>query len=70
MKYPMTFRELQYPVICLSIWNILIHLFFFFIKNFDKELAGSYKVKFCSNDGENSATFTVKAGSKYCLPDP
>ncbi|VDK69697.1 unnamed protein product [Litomosoides sigmodontis] len=33
------------------------------IKNFDKELAGSYKAKFCSSDGENSATFTVKAGN-------
>ncbi|KAM3719974.1 Disorganized muscle protein [Dirofilaria immitis] len=33
------------------------------IKNFDKELAGSYKAKFYSNDGENSATFTVKAGN-------
>ncbi|OZC06608.1 immunoglobulin I-set domain protein [Onchocerca flexuosa] len=35
----------------------------FFIKNFDKELAGSYKAKFYSTDGENSATFTVKAGN-------
>uniref|UniRef100_A0A915PH19 Ig-like domain-containing protein n=1 Tax=Setaria digitata TaxID=48799 RepID=A0A915PH19_9BILA len=33
------------------------------IKNFDKELAGTYKAKFYSNDGENSATFTVKAGN-------
>ncbi|VDO37678.1 unnamed protein product [Onchocerca flexuosa] len=33
------------------------------IKNFDKELAGSYKAKFYSTDGENSATFTVKAGN-------
>ncbi|MCP9262217.1 hypothetical protein DINM_004543 [Dirofilaria immitis] len=29
----------------------------------DEELAGSYKAKFYSNDGENSATFTVKAGN-------
>uniref|UniRef100_A0A0R3Q995 Ig-like domain-containing protein n=1 Tax=Brugia timori TaxID=42155 RepID=A0A0R3Q995_9BILA len=34
-----------------------------FENNFDKELAGSYKAKFYSSDGENSATFTVKAGN-------
>ncbi|VDN02657.1 unnamed protein product [Thelazia callipaeda] len=33
------------------------------IKNFDKELAGVYKAKFYSSDGENSATFTVAAGN-------
>ncbi|EJW75791.1 immunoglobulin I-set domain-containing protein [Wuchereria bancrofti] len=38
-------------------------IYLFFIKNFDKELAGSYKAKFYSSDGENSATFTVKAGN-------
>ncbi|VDN83974.1 unnamed protein product [Brugia pahangi] len=42
---------------------IILFFFFFFIKNFDKELAGSYKAKFYSSDGENSATFTVKAGN-------
>jgi len=33
------------------------------IKDFDKPLAGEYKAKFFSNDGENSATFTVQAGN-------
>uniref|UniRef100_A0A9J2PLP3 Ig-like domain-containing protein n=1 Tax=Ascaris lumbricoides TaxID=6252 RepID=A0A9J2PLP3_ASCLU len=33
------------------------------IKNFDKPLAGEYKAKFYSGDGENSATFTVQAGN-------
>lgn len=46
---------------------LYLSFYLFSIKNFDKELAGSYKAKFCSNDGENSATFTVKAGSKFCL---
>ncbi|CAJ0574956.1 unnamed protein product, partial [Mesorhabditis spiculigera] len=32
------------------------------IKEFDKPLAGEYKAKFYSSDGENSATFTVSVG--------
>ncbi|KAK0397692.1 hypothetical protein QR680_002222 [Steinernema hermaphroditum] len=33
------------------------------IKDFDKSLAGIYKAKFFSADGENHATFTVQAGN-------
>ncbi|VDK46360.1 unnamed protein product [Anisakis simplex] len=33
------------------------------IVKFDKPLAGEYKAKFYSADGENSATFTVQAGN-------
>ncbi|WKY14161.1 hypothetical protein Q1695_000033 [Nippostrongylus brasiliensis] len=33
------------------------------IKDFDKGLAGEYKAKFYSADGENSAMFTVTAGN-------
>lgn len=33
------------------------------IKNFDKPLAGEYKAKLYSSDGENSATFNVQAGN-------
>uniref|UniRef100_A0A7E4ZWQ0 Ig-like domain-containing protein n=1 Tax=Panagrellus redivivus TaxID=6233 RepID=A0A7E4ZWQ0_PANRE len=33
------------------------------IKNFDKALAGEYKAKFFSADGENYASFTVQSGN-------
>lgn len=33
------------------------------IKNFDKPLAGTYKVTFANANGQNSATFTVQAGN-------
>ena len=33
------------------------------IKNFDKALAGEYKAKFFSADGENHASFTVQSGN-------
>uniref|UniRef100_A0A914C0R2 Ig-like domain-containing protein n=1 Tax=Acrobeloides nanus TaxID=290746 RepID=A0A914C0R2_9BILA len=39
------------------------HQFTCEIKNFDKALAGEYKAKFFSADGENFATFTVQQGN-------
>lgn len=39
-----------------------------FFQEFEKELAGEYKAIFANADGENSAAFTVSAGSEFLVP--